>query len=163
MTTYWRLHPADEDPESVLDPENQVSEPWEGADQGQCDKCGGTGRVEHECESCNRNGARVDCPACHGRIRFVDQCPACKGTGRITDSQRDGVSVFPDPDALVRYMDRRDADIGGSLLLELEGEKSGDRDFDADEGALLIKPTRIISQREIDDDYAAELREQAGL
>jgi hypothetical protein len=163
VTTYWRLHPADEDPESLLDPENQVSEPWDGADRGPCDKCDGSGEVEHECESCRRDGAREDCPACHGRVTYVDECPACKGTGHITDSSREGVSVFPDCEGLVRYMGRRDTELTGSVLLELEGEKSGDRDFDADEGAVLIRPRRIVSTEPVDERVARKLREKAGL
>jgi predicted nucleic acid-binding Zn ribbon protein len=163
VKTYWRLHPADEDPRRLLDPDEQYSEPWEGADHGPCDKCEGSGETEHECQSCRHDGPTDDCPACHGKVRFMAECPACLGSGHITDSRREGVSVFPDPGGLARYMDRRDADIGGSTLVELEGEQSDDRDFDADEGALLVKPTRIVSTREIDDDLAKQLRSEAGV
>jgi DnaJ-class molecular chaperone len=126
VRSYFRLHPADDDPRRLLDPENQTSEPWGGTIYGRCDKCGGEGETEHH----------------DGRM---DECPACQGSGEIDDSCRDGVSVFPDVDALYRYMRAREADIDGSLLVELEGEPSADDDFDADEGALLIRPTRIVS------------------
>jgi hypothetical protein len=79
---------------------------------------------------------------------YEEECPACEGSGEIDDSERDGVSVFPDEEGLYRYMRRRDADLDGSLLVELEGEPSEDEDFDADEGALLIHPTRIVDVRE---------------
>src|SRR4051794_12347073 len=115
--TYVRLHPEDDDPERLLDPDRQSSEPWEGAVYGRCDKCGGSGCTDHEGGD-------------------VDECPACEGSGEVDDSERDGISVFPDEDGLYRYMASRDADIASAQLVVLEGEKSEDRDFDADEGAL---------------------------
>jgi hypothetical protein len=60
------------------------------------------------------------------------------------------VSVFPSEDGLYRYMLRREADIEDACLVELEGEPAADEDFDADEGALLIKPSRVIDVREPD-------------
>lgn len=145
MRTYYRLHPADEDPEKLLDPEHQTSEPWGGTIYGRCDKCGGSGETEHVCKSCTAASSDPDCPACHGEVHYNGACPACEGSGEIDDSHRKGVSVFPDREGLYRYMRGRDADIEGSLLVELEGEPSEDEDFDADEGALLIRPTRIVS------------------
>ena len=47
--------------------------------------------------------------------------------------------------------------VGGALLVELEGEPTDDQDFDADEGALLIKPTRVVDVREPDWDRIEEL------
>jgi hypothetical protein len=58
--------------------------------------------------------------------------------------------VFGDVDALYRYMAERDADVDDAVLVELEGEPSDDDDFDADEGALLVHPTRIVSVSEPD-------------
>lgn len=145
MRSYYRLHPAGEDPEKLLDPEHQTSEPWGGTIYGRCDKCGGSGETEHVCKSCNAASGDPDCPACHGEVRYKAGCPACEGSGEIDDSHREGVSVFPDREGLYRYMRGRDADIDGSLLVELEGEPSDDEDFDADEGALLVRPTRIVS------------------
>lgn len=126
--TYFRLHPEDHDPQELLEPENQVSKPWGGADHGPCDKCHASGRLR---------GA---------------ECPTCKGSGEITDSMRRGVSVFPDPDGLYRYMLRRDSDMAGSVLVELEGRPSDDIDFDADEGALLVYPNHIVRTMDIDRD-----------
>jgi hypothetical protein len=131
--TYFRLHPEDEAPEELLQPENQVSRPWGGADHGRCEKCGGTGRIA-------------------GR-----ECPSCKGTGEVTESERRGVSVFPSADGLYRYMLRRDADMAGSIVVELEGNESDDVDFDADEGALLVFPTRIIHTADLDEERIREL------
>jgi hypothetical protein len=136
---YFRLHPDDRDPAELLDPENQVSEPWGGTIWGRCDKCGGSGRTERQ----------------HGE----GECPACEGSGEIDDSQRDGVSVFPDEDGLYGYMVRRDADLEGAVLLELEGRRSDDEDFDADEGALLVHPTRIVDARPPDRERIARLRD----
>ncbi len=148
MSTYLRLHPADRDPQDLLDPSKQKSEPWGGTIYGRCDKCGGNGRTEHECASCTATGADPDCPACHGRVRYTDECPTCGGSGEIDDSHREGVSVFPDEEGLYRYMRRRDFDFAGAKLVELEGRPADDDDFDADEGALLVFPERIVDVRE---------------
>jgi hypothetical protein len=159
MQTYVRVDPPDEDPQRLLDPDQQQSEPWSGTVYGRCDKCGGEGQTTHECESCK---ARRDhgCPACHGRIRYQDECPACEGSGEVDDSCRDGVSVFPDEDGLYRYMIRREADLDGCRLVELEGTVSPDDDFDADEGALLIRPTRVVDARPLDRERIDELRRE---
>jgi len=148
MQTYFRLHRADEDPQELLDPKKQKSEPWGGTIWGRCDKCGGTGKTRHECESCKASGRDEDCPSCHGEMYYEEQCPACEGTGEIDDSERDGVSVFPDEAGLYRYMRNRDADFNGAKLVELEGDPSEDEDFDADEGAILVHPTKIVDVRE---------------
>jgi hypothetical protein len=148
MQTYYRLQRSGEDPQRLLDPENQKTEPWGGTIWGRCDKCGGSGRTRHECESCKASGPREDCPSCHGEVFYEEECPACEGTGEIDDSTRDGVSVFPDEEGLYRYMRRRGADIEGSVLVVLEGEPSEEEDFDADEGALLVHPTCIADVRD---------------
>jgi hypothetical protein len=129
--TFVRLHQEDDDPERLLDPERQRSEPWEGTIYGRCDKCRGSGETRHEDGRC-------------------EECPACEGSGEIDDSEREGVSVFRDEESLYGYMVRRDADLSGSIVVELEGEESDDRDFDADEGALLVHPSRIVDRRPID-------------
>lgn len=131
--TYFRLHPEDDDPERLLDPEEQTTEPWEGTVYGRCDKCGGSGETEHR----------------HGEM---GECPACEGSGEIDDSERDGISVFPDEDGLYRYMAERDGDVSSAQLVVLEGEQTDDRDFDADEGAILIRPTQIVEVRPVDRD-----------
>lgn len=164
METYVRVDPADEDPERLLDPDEQQSEPWSGTVYGRCDKCGGSGRTVRECESCLEE-ADSDCPACGGEVRFEDECPACEGSGEVDDSARDGISVFPDEDGLYRYMLKRGADLDGCRLVELAGRPSEDEDFDADEGALLVRPTRIVDARGLDHRRIAELRrelEEAG-
>ena len=137
--TFVRLHQEDDDPGRLLEPGRQRSEPWAGTIYGRCDKCGGSGETRHE-----------------GGVR--GECPACMGSGEIDDSERDGVSVFRDEESLYAYMVRRDADLSGSMVVELEGEESDDRDFDADEGALLVHPTRIVDRRPVD----RELLERAG-
>lgn len=156
VATYFRLHPQHIDPQELLEPENQVSKPWGGADHGPCDKCGRTGRVMFQCASCSK---QVDprCQSCHGEVEFEGECPTCRGSGEITDSQRRGVSVFPDADGLYRYMLRRDADMSDSMLVELEGDESDDVDYDADEGALLVFPTRIVRSCDVDEARVGEL------
>jgi hypothetical protein len=161
MDSYYRVEPGDRDPEELLDPDNHETEPWSGTVRGRCDKCGGEGRTEHECESCKESGPDSNCPACGGEVRYMDECPACEGSGEIDDSCRDGVSVFPDEDGLYRYMIKRDADLDERCqLVKLEGEESGDEDFDADEGAMLIRPRRIVSTGSLDWDRIEELRRE---
>ena len=159
METYFRVEPGDRDPEQLLDPENQQTEPWSGTVRGRCDKCGGSGETEHECESCSAGEPDPACPSCHGRVRYRAECPACEGSGEIDDSAREGISVFPDEDGLYRYMLRRDADLDEQCqLVELEGEQSEDEDFDADEGALLVHPRRIVATRPLDWDRIDAIR-----
>jgi hypothetical protein len=66
--------------------------------------------------------------------------------------------VFPDEDGLYRYMLSRGADLEGSALAELEGERTDDEDFDADQGALLVRPRRILEVRSLDGGRIEELR-----
>jgi hypothetical protein len=77
-------------------------------------------------------------------VRFTDVCPACEGDGQIDRTTRDGVSVFPSLEGLCRYMTEREAGSAGCIALELEGELTGDVDLDADAGAVLIRPTRVV-------------------
>jgi hypothetical protein len=86
-----------------------------------------------------------DCAACGGRVEFVDVCPACEGDGTIDRIERDGVSVFPSIEGLLRYIAERGATTDGYRVVELEGELTRDRDLDADAGALLIRPTRVVT------------------
>ena len=159
MDRFFRVHPPDDDPQALLDPREQVTEPWGDDGEGPCDKCHGTGRTEHECESC-RAERRGDCPSCQGEVSYARDCPACEGTGRISDPERRGVSVFRDEDGLYRYFIKREGRLRGQRLVELEGELSEDEDIDADEGALLVRPTRIVDVREVDLDCVERLREQ---
>jgi hypothetical protein len=159
MQTYVRIDPAGEDPERLLDPEHQQSEPWSGTVYGRCDKCNGSGNTTHACESCKEQRDSA-CPVCRGRVRYEDECPACEGNGEIDDSSRDGVSVFPDEDGLYRYMIKREADLDGCRVVELRGDEARDEDFDADEGALLIRPTEVVGTRPLHADRIEALRRQ---
>jgi hypothetical protein len=157
--SYFRLHDGDSDPQELLEPENQWSEPWGGGDvPAPCDKCDGSGQTEFECLSCDEDPDE-DCEVCHGAVNFVDTCPACKGSGEISDERRRGVSVFPDPRGLLRYMARRDVDLEDTRLVELEGEVLDEMDFDADEGALLVRPTRVVAIHDAERDDVERARE----
>jgi hypothetical protein len=142
--------PRDHDPRELLDPANQVSTPWGGHDHGPCDKCRGEGTIVHECLSCLAGGTDPECPACGGRVRYADRCPTCEGDGVIDRTRRDGVSAFPTIAGLLRYLaeDRREFD--GHVIVELEGELTGDVDLDAERGAILVRPTRVVGVHEID-------------
>jgi hypothetical protein len=51
-----------------------------------------------------------------------------------------------------------DGDLSDAKLLLLEGEPTGDADFYAHEGALLIVPTRVVDVRDPDLGRIDELR-----
>jgi len=158
--TYFRVQRPDEEAEALLDPEQQKTEPWSGTTWGRCDKCGGSGETEHECESCTASGPDDACPSCGGKVRYRGECPVCEGSGEIDDSSRDGISVFPELDGLYRYMVKRDADLDeGCKVVELEGRPSEDEDFDADEGALLVHPTEIVDVQPVDPERIRRVRE----
>jgi hypothetical protein len=158
--SYFKKISADEDPEDLLRPENQVSTPWGSPDCGPCDECD-QGNCKHRCLSCIEGGANPDCPACGGKVRWIDVCPACEGSGEIDRVERRGVSVFPTLPGLYRYLVERDEDLDGDRIVEMEGELSGDRDLDADDGALLVRPTRIAGKHEVDDALLREVRSRA--
>mgnify|MGYP002336228124 CR=1 FL=1 len=143
----------------LLDPQNQWSTPWGEADHGECDKCGGEGQCPYGCRSCLEEGSNPECPACDGRVHYLAQCPTCEGTGRIDNTRRAGISVFPSMAGLLRYLVERDADLGG-VIVELDGEPTGDLDLDADSGAMLVRPIAIVGAQPVDLGLAARLRER---
>jgi hypothetical protein len=156
--TYFHCCSGGEDPQRLLDPDQQFTEPWGGHDHGRCDKCDGAGTALHECRSCLEAGAFAGCPACQGRVRFRETCPACLGTGEISHTRRRGVAVFPRIEGLYRYLAERHAEVEGKLVVELEGELSEERDLDADAGALLVLPERVLSAEPLDAERVAAIR-----
>jgi hypothetical protein len=162
--TYFHCHPAGEDAGVLLDPANQVSEPWGESEEGcPCDKCGGSGTAVYECFSCMEAGADPGCPACRGRVRFEQTCPACQGSGEIHRAQRRGVAVFPSREGLYRYLAwKSDAEVEDKVVVELAGELSADCDLDADHGALLVFPDRVVSTERLDPELVASIRDRVG-
>lgn len=158
---FFHCHSAAEDPQHLLDPDRQVTGPWGEPDHGPCDKCEGDGVALYECRSCLQAGPSPGCPACQGRVRFAETCPACLGDGRIDHTRRRGVAVFPAREGLYRYLAERDAEIEGKVVVELEGRLSDERDLDADAGALLVHPERIVGVEPLDAGLVAAIR--AGL
>ena len=149
--SFFHCCPTSADPQQLLEP-GQVTTPSGSPDHGPCDKCEEAGRVRHECRSCLADGPSVGCPACGGRVRFEDTCPTCEGSGEITRTSRRGVAVFPTLGGLTMYLREKGVELDDRVIVELEGPLSDDRDLDADAGALLIHPTRIV------DVHAADQR-----
>jgi hypothetical protein len=161
--TYFHCHPEGEDPDVLLDPANQVSEPWGEPEHGPCDKCGGAGTTTYECFSCMEAGPDPGCPACQGRVRFEQACPTCQGSGEIHRTQRRGVAVFPSREGLYRYLAwKSDASTEGKVVVELAGKLSDDCDLDADHGALLVLPERVLSVERLDPQVVAAIRGRVG-
>jgi len=158
--TYFHCCSADADPEQLLDPECQFTEPWGGPEHGRCDKCGGAGTVLYRCRSCMETGGRADCPACQGRVRFRETCPACLGDGEIDHTRRAGLAVFPAREGLYRYLAEKNANVENKVVVELEGRPSEERDLDADAGALLVLPQRIASVAPLDVELIRAIRER---
>jgi hypothetical protein len=149
---------AEPDPERLLDPDSQLTEPWGCSDHGRCDKCGGAGTTLYECRSCIEAGAASECPACQGRVRYRETCPVCLGDGLIEHTRRRGVAVFPTREGLYRYLAERGARVEGKVVVELEGRLSDERDLDADAGALLVHPERLVEVLPLDTELIAEIR-----
>jgi hypothetical protein len=141
---YFRRWKAGEDPAQLLDPAHQWSMLLGTPVHGPCVRCRSARLVEYHCCACLQAPLGRACPACAGLIQFVDVCPVCEGAGTIGRPRRRGVSVFPTADGLYRYIAEQDVD-GDDCIVELEGPLSGDRDLDADAGALLILPTRVVA------------------
>src|SRR4051812_50013713 len=95
--TFFHCHPEGKDPGTLLDPDNQVSEPWGEPEPGPCDKCGGEGTTAYECFSCMEAGSDPDCPACQGRGGFGQTRPPREGRGGIPPTPRPRGAGFPRP------------------------------------------------------------------
>jgi len=156
--TFFRSCSAVEDPENLLDPDRQFTEPWGGHDRGVCDKCGGEGVTLYECRSCLERGTDPECPACQGRVRFSETCPVCLGDGLINHTKRRGIAVFPTREGLYRYLAEKGADVEGSVVVELEGPIGDERDLDADNGALLVFPHRLVAVEPLDSELVLSIR-----
>lgn len=153
------MNTDEQDPSRLLSDEGQWTEPWGSSEDGSdCDKCKSTGTTLYDCWSCVLTGSRPACPVCSGRVRWEDRCPVCRGTGRVDGQPRHGVSVFPTLAGLYQYMLGKGTDLGRCVIVELEGERADDVDFDADQGAMLVIPTAILGCGEVDHELVAEIR-----
>jgi hypothetical protein len=155
---YFHCCSAEEDPAALLDPANQFSEPWGSREHGECDKCDGEGLALYECRSCLEAGADADCPACQGRVRYQETCPCCMGSGVINHTRRRGVAVFPAREGLYRYLAEKGGSLERKIVVELEGEPAEERDLDADTGALLVRPSRIVAAQPLDPELVLAIR-----
>jgi len=157
--TFFHSCEADADIQRLLNPAEQVTEPWGGHDHGPCDKCGGEGTALYGCSSCMEAGADSSCPACQGRVRFRETCPACLGDGQIDHTVRHGIAAFPRKEGLYRYLaGEPEAQLEEKVVVELEGPISEERDLDADAGALLVCPKRIVSVAPLDPAVVEAIR-----
>ena len=82
----------------------------------------------------------------------------CRGTARIDGKPRHGVSVFPTVEGLYHYMLAKGADIERCTIVELEAGRADDVDFDADQGAMLVIPTKIVRCAPADGDAVERVR-----
>jgi len=126
--TYYRIHPAHEPVERLLSPERWESRAWVGEYTRRCPADCDYGQVLH-----------IDD---HGDA-WREMCEVCRGDGEVEDVRR-GVSVCASIPVLAQYL--ADREWGrAAVVVELEGAMSDDADHEADEGADLIIPTRIVA------------------
>lgn len=73
----------------------------------------------------------------------------------IESMDRPGVSVCASREELAAYLAGAGVPFGTGewVLVELLGDRSDIADYDAEFGALLVHPTRIVSVGPIDDDF----------
>lgn len=155
------MNPDSDDPSRLLTDEGQWTEPWGSSEDGApCDKCDDSRRTQHLCWSCLLSGARPSCPVCSGRVRWVAECPVCRGSARVDSKPRHGVSVFPALEGLYHYMLVEEADLANCVIVELEAELAQDVDFDADQGAMLVIPSRILGCAGVDDRLVQSVRDR---
>jgi hypothetical protein len=136
-TTYYRVHDTSRcAPAALLEARHQRSIVWTGGVYRRCETCGGVGAVDGE--SYEDEDGDVTCDP--------EPCPARCDGGQMRIESQAGVSVCRSIESLVQYFRYRAAYLGDdSVLVELEGEPvEDDQDVDADEGALLVRPTRIV-------------------
>jgi hypothetical protein len=95
-------------------------------------------------------------------VEFDDVCPACEGSGEVSRTTRAGVSVFPTERGLYRYLVEKGADLDDSIVVEVSGTLSSDRDLDADSGAILVHPQAIESWEPVNLARIAEVRGRRG-
>jgi hypothetical protein len=85
----------------------------------------------------------------------------CRGSGQIDGRPRHGVSAFPTLRGLYHYMLDRQADLDHCTIVELEAQLADDVDFDADQGALLVIPTKILASEPLDRVAFEQVRRDA--
>lgn len=79
------------------------------------------------------------------------------------DTRRHGLAVFPRREGLYRYLAwKSDAGVEGKVVVELAGELSDDLDLDADHGALLVFPERLVAVEPLDPEVVASIRDRVG-
>jgi hypothetical protein len=131
MDTFYRIHPADEAPESILGESRWESRVW-------------VGEAYKRCTACNGEGIHWVSADDFSDDMTTEPCAACDGEGQVEDVRR-GVSCCRSIDDLRSYFADRGADLTGDQLITLDGELSDDDDYDADDGAVLVLPSRIVS------------------
>ena len=92
------------------------------------------------------NPTRTECPDCRGH-----GCERCDWDGDIEEQPRRGVSACRTLAELAAYMEDAWGDVRGTVVIELDGDVSGDDDFDGRHGALLVLPEQIISVTPVAD------------
>jgi hypothetical protein len=71
--------------------------------------------------------------------------------------------VFPRREGLYRYLAwKSDARVEDKVVVELEGKLSEDLDLDADHGALLVFPDRLVAVEPLDPEVVASIRDRVG-
>lgn len=140
---YVRIQSGDRDPSELLDPARQTSSIWCGWADKQCPDCNGDGHDFVWLDAADDDMTMV-------------RCETCVGTGRVDDTTRPGVSACETLDALYSYFAGRAADLEGAVVITMEADLAGEADWDEAEGAVLVRPTRIVGVEPVDMDRIRE-------
>jgi hypothetical protein len=84
--------------------------------------------------------------------------PGVPRQGRVDGNPRHGVSVFATLEGLYHYMLVKEAGLDECTIVELEAERAEDVDFDADQGAMLVIPTRIFGCAGVNHQLAKDIQ-----
>lgn len=95
------------------------------------------------------------CDKCGGAGTTLYECRSCL--------ERGAESGCPSAEGLYRYLIERDGNVDGRLIVALEGRPSEERDLDADVGALLIHPERILEVRPVDREIVRSIQRRVGV
>jgi hypothetical protein len=150
METYYRIQSADRDAAELLNPTHWVSRIW--SDQP----------AEVTCPDCVDGRVHVECPSwCDCGYPHHESYETCHGRGYLHEYERaGGVSCCRTLGELYAYFRGRDADLDGAVVVKLEGEVAEVEDFDAEHGAVLVRPTRIVDVGPLNEwDHVYQLAE----
>lgn len=134
---YYRIQDANKNPQDLLNPSNWESTVWTGEVYKKCEACNGAGEIVLR----NEDGKPKSDG--YGDIE-TEPCEICNGDREVKDNTRHGISCCESLQQLENYFETRSADLANVVVVAFEGRESDEEDWDADEGAVLVFPSKIV-------------------